>query len=63
MKLWVARDKDGQLCGYKEKPIRYKDTFGDNAIYEDVIHLDNDDMLEVTWDNSPQEVELKLVKR
>lgn len=65
MKLWIARDKDGKLYLYKTKPWKRV-----NAIYlcnefdcdDSFINIDSDLFPEVTFENSPQEVELKLVK-
>ena len=63
MKLWVARDKRGNLGLYREKPVwimkgtRY-DWFGKFGCY-----IWNDELTEVTFENSPQQVELKLVEQ
>ena len=63
MKLWVARDKDGVICLYKDKPqldIYYWYDFScgkDGCIAE----LSKDSFPEVTFENSPKEVELKLI--
>jgi hypothetical protein len=61
MKLWVARDKSGELGLYREKPVWIKegvryDWFGAFGCY-----IWNDKLPEVTFENSPQEVELNLV--
>lgn len=61
MKLWIARDKDGYSQLYVEKPIKIGESFK---------HVPNTGWFtiscklfpEVTFENSPQEVELKLVK-
>lgn len=62
MKLWIARDLDGDLWLYNRK---LEKKFGgfipiDNNC--DIMSIDNDLYPEVTYENSPQEVELKLVK-
>ena len=60
MKMWVARNKDGSLALFSYKPwkIRY-DTF--DKLRGDFIELDKKLYPEVTFENSPMEVELKLV--
>ena len=64
MKLWIARDKDGRLYLYECMPIRQ-----DLAGYFDCEEGENADLSwlkhlfpEITWENSPQQVELKLLK-
>ena len=66
MKLYIARDKDGNLCLYREKPSLLYD--GDefdmiNKEGENILVgiLDFNDFPEVTFENSPQQVELKLI--
>ena len=62
MKLWIARDKDGMLYLYEDKPkLAYS-----NAHYFDVANgkcygLPIGLYPEVTFENSPQQVELKLI--
>ena len=66
MKLYIARDGNGNLCLYREKPsLLYNgDEFdminkeGENVL---VGILDFNDFPEVTFENSPQQVELKLI--
>lgn len=71
--LWIARDKNGYLYLYNNKPIRNEefDSFEINddeseciniVLYDDNIELDSELFPEVTWENSPQQVELKLIK-
>lgn len=71
--LWIARDKNGYLYLYNNKPIRNEefDSFEINddeseceniVLYDDSIELDSELFPEVTWENSPQQVELKLIK-
>lgn len=62
MKLWIARDKDGELYLYPSKPIKGDYRFVCGYVYEDYINLNGDEFPEVTFENSPQDVELKLVK-
>lgn len=66
-KLWVARDKDSnQLYGYKSKPVRNNHLkrfeTNKNNPFDDAILLYYELCPELTWENSPQQVELKLVK-
>ena len=62
MKLWIARDDSG-LCLYKEKPTEvYINGVGAYFEFgEEICQLKDDMFPEVTFENSPQEVELKLV--
>ena len=66
MKLYIARDGNGNICLYREKPSLLYD--GDefdmiNKKGENILVgiLDFNDFPEVTFDNSPQQVELKLI--
>ena len=61
MKLWIARDKNGSLTVYNTKPKLYFDDFWDGDYSTHYIDLDKDMFPEVTFENSPQEVELKLM--
>jgi hypothetical protein len=61
MKLWIARDLDGTLClfdGNKPKPI-----LGEWMPNKNCYNIDRRLFPEVTYDNSPQEVELKLINK
>ena len=59
MKLWIARDKYG-LWLLETQPYINNDMFTcDGSIYR----IDSDLFPEVTFENSPQEIELKLVKK
>ena len=64
MKLWIARDLDGTLWFFEEYPIKKEmlfypttDTTGKFTYYRS---MPTDLFPEVTFENSPQEVELKL---
>lgn len=69
MKLYIARDgNDGNLCLYREKPSLLYD--GDefdmiNKNGENILVgiLEKSDFPEITFENSPQEIELKLVNK
>lgn len=60
MKLWIAREKGGLLQIFRFRPWQ-----GDNMPTEwyhigGCFPIDSKDFPEVTFENSPQEVELKL---
>lgn len=59
MKMWIARDMRGDLYLYTEKPEKIA-TYGYFA-GDDWFELNMNAFPEVTFENSPQEVELKLV--
>lgn len=59
MKLWIARDKDGSLRLFGEEPHYVNDKRGWNPILGS-IWLSEDIFPEVTWENSPKCVTLKL---
>lgn len=58
MKLWIARNKDGTLALHESEPYCPYDTWY-NSNQE--MYLDKSLFPEVTVENSPQEVELKLI--
>ena len=60
MKLWIARDFDENLTLHFDRPtwIEKHEYWYSNRI----IDLDENLFPEVTFENSPQKVELKLVK-
>jgi hypothetical protein len=60
MRLWIARDKSGTLYLYDDVPEKVVTYFIQQG-YKMAIKLSNDLFPEVTFENSPQEVEIKLV--
>ena len=62
MKLWIARDMDGELFLYREKPIKNGDLFS-MPVDNNMIRLSDDAFPKVTFENSPQKVELKLIEK
>lgn len=60
MKLWIARNKDGTLALHESEPYCPYDTWY-NCNQE--MYLDKNLFPEVTIENSPQEVEIKLVNQ
>lgn len=61
MKLWIARDHTG-LWAFSEKPNKMCGEFTTSTIYCKIYRLDSDLFPEVTFGNSPQQVEIKLIK-
>lgn len=60
MKLWIARDKDEILYLYTHEPELTDDKyFASNGDY---CNIDNTKFPEVTFENSPQQIEIKLIK-
>lgn len=54
-KLWIARDKFGSLALYNTKPKRLSSVFqGEDC----GLNLDRNCHPEITWDNSPQQIEI-----
>lgn len=61
MKLWIARDTDGYSQLYAERPIKkdgYFEKIPNTATFTISILL----FKEVTFENSPQEIEISLLK-
>ena len=60
MKIWIARDPDGALCLHKEKPC-YGNSI--NAWFSNSwMRIPYNEYPEVTFENSPMEVELVIKK-
>lgn len=61
MKLWIARDKVGYLYLYDKKPMREEDYFdsNDEGKYNTLLHSSY--FPEITFENSPQQIDLKLI--
>lgn len=60
MKLWIARNKDGYLRLWKNKPKRGENNFMHGFKVADLYSFLYP---EVTWENSPKQVELKLIEK
>lgn len=63
MKLWIARTKGSFKKGYliiSEKKPFYNEYIDDWVSFSGRIYINNKEFPEVTFENSPQEVELKL---
>lgn len=66
MKFWIARDKSGCLSLFRKKPVwKYSNTlnFEDWFNGDFLALIDPKSFPEITFENSPQEVELKLIKK
>lgn len=63
MKLWIARNKFSTITIYTKRPI-YDECTDEWKGYDfEKIEMRKSDFPEVTYENSPQEVELKLVNK
>ena len=67
MKLWIARQRDNSLYLFTHKPTLFCGRWCRNGVnqyytkfWENKVKCDL--FPEITFENSPQEVELKLVK-
>ena len=66
MKLWIARDPDDVLFLYKSKPQYHSVSaifVATDGVWINLSDYDMDDFPEVTFENSPQEIELKLIEK
>lgn len=64
MKLWIARDYNGDLWAYDHKPIKKDRIFQSDFELDNCIASELPAWMlpEVTFENSPREYELKLVE-
>lgn len=60
MKLWIVRDFTGSLFLYKDMP-RKMDTYFLPGRSGSCFRIDTSLFPEVTFENSPQQVEIKLI--
>ena len=61
--MWIARDRNGDLYLYENKPDTFEtDIFHPQNEDELCDQLNNDLFPEVTFENSPQEVEITKKK-
>lgn len=69
MKMWIARNEDGRLNLFDVKPQKEACFQGKDYIwivprgYMNQIMLNEKLYPEVTFENSPREVELKLIEK
>lgn len=62
--MWISRDKNKTLMIWNNKPSRGNEVFIINRKsnpFEDGMKIDSSLFPSVTWENSPQEIEIKLV--
>ena len=59
MKLWIARDEDSLIYLYMKKPVLITHYFDTKYL---IGEIDKNLFPEVTFENSPQRVEVKLIK-
>ena len=60
MKLWIARDLDGALFLYDKEPVKGRRRFNVKMLTHS-YRISPSKFPEVTFENSPREVELKLI--
>ena len=61
MKLWIARDKDNTLIVFQSKPLLDSEYNWYEILNEDFMLIPEYLFPEVTFENSPQEIELTLL--
>lgn len=68
MELWIARDEIGLIAIYKREPYKKYDTLMRKEYWciasscGDYMCLPDESFPEVTFENSPKKVEIKLVE-
>ena len=62
MKLWIARNKDNTLVLFQSKPVLDDNLNWNEILNEDCMFIPEYLYAEITFENSPQMVEVKLVK-
>ena len=55
MRIWIARDVNGDLALFLAKPRRRDDDWTCDLAFENAIWLDPDRFPNITWENSPKE--------
>ena len=69
MKMWIARDEETAFCRlFSSKPEKTYSPYYEKFIWtnhspNDGIQLDMSAFTSVTFENSPKEVELKLIEK
>lgn len=60
--MWIGRDRDGWLYLFHRKPVRYRNMCWDLADNDaiDPWLLDKSLFPDLTWDDEPVEVEIKI---
>lgn len=60
--MWIARNVDNTLVLFQSKPILKDELTWDEILNEDYMFIPEYLYPNVTFENSPMEVELKLMK-
>lgn len=60
--MWIARNVDNTLVLFQSKPILNDELIWDEILNEDYMFIPEYLYPGVTFENSPMEVELKLMK-
>ena len=60
--IWLARDKNGDLWAYLEKPIRGEEIFKANGVDMGFSYIKDNLFPEITWENSPVEFSKKAME-
>lgn len=60
--MWIARNVDNTLVLFQSKPILKDELIWDEILNEDYMFIPEYLYPEVAFENSPMEVELKLMK-
>ena len=61
MKLWIARDRDNSLALFKTRPINHADLCWiprEDVDCGNYINLPESEFSEITFENSPKEIEI-----
>ena len=65
MKMWICREDDGALYLFERKPTKIE-IFDDTWMWmcdQGMMRIHKDIFPEVTFENSPMEVELEVIKK
>ena len=67
MKLWIARNKRGEIHVFQDKPTLVEKTFVSSVSgFGMTLKQTNNNrtfLKHITFENSPQEIELKLIEK
>ena len=64
MNMWISRDSNGDLHLHSTKPEKFEKGYFWTSFFADGedYHLDYKLFPEITFENSPQQVEIKLIE-
>lgn len=65
LSVWIARDKDGEISIYNNKPWKRENEPYHNGEFDSddyYINIDKELYPEITWENSPKEFKLKTME-